>query len=180
MKRVLASSLRRLRSSDGFVTGTVLQSATKSRHGPTTGKKHRSDYLQPSIPEELELLSVDKGLVHIDGCHGHGFLLNNSVLIDSPIICYGDLYLHWKEVCYMKDVTPATILPFLDILKPIPDLVVLGSGLHLSQPSSALREALKSHGVALEVSDTKNGAATFNILNQEGRKVVGAFLLPLE
>jgi len=35
---------------------------------------------------------------------------------------------------------------------------------------------LRKRFVAVEAVDTKNAVATFNILNQEGRKVVGAFV----
>lgn len=70
-------------------------------------------------------------------------------------------------------------LAILDLLKPIPDLVVLGCGkTGVVPPPQHLVQALWKKGVALEVSDTNNAAATFNLLNQEGRKVVGA-LLPL-
>ena len=41
------------------------------------------------------------------------------------------------------------------------------------------RRQARQHGFALEVMDTVNAAATFNVLSEEGRQVVAA-LLPLE
>lgn len=42
----------------------------------------------------------------------------------------------------------------------------------------AFTRGLAAKGISVEAIDTPNAAATFNILNQEGRKVAGA-LLPL-
>ena len=40
----------------------------------------------------------------------------------------------------------------------------------------ALARGLAAKGVSIDAMDTPNAVATFNILNQEGRSVLGAFL----
>lgn len=75
----------------------------------------------------------------------------------------------------MKDITIET-LPLIDLLKPIPNLVVIGSGKSIQKAPDTLRDALLSRNVAIEILDTANAVSTFNILNQEGRKVIGAML----
>jgi NADH dehydrogenase [ubiquinone] 1 alpha subcomplex assembly factor 3 len=129
-----------------------------------------------TAPQDFELITTDTGLVRIGYCFPSGFLLNN-MKIHGSVICYGDTFLLWKP----KSIDEIDIdsLAILDLLKPIPDLVVLGCGkTGVVPPPQHLVQALWKKGVALEVSDTNNAAATFNLLNQEGRKVVGA-LLPL-
>ncbi len=63
-------------------------------------------------------------------------------------------------------------------VRPCAELLVLGCGRTLQRLPSALVEALFAKGIGVEVSDTPNAVATFNILNQEGRAVAAA-MLPL-
>ena len=58
------------------------------------------------------------------------------------------------------------------------ELLVLGCGRTLQRLPRALIEGLSAKGIGVEVSDTPNAVATFNILNQEGRAVAAA-MLPL-
>jgi len=67
-------------------------------------------------------------------------------------------------------------LALVDLVKPAPDLVVLGTGRAIQRIPEALQKALEERNVAIEAIDTVNAMSTFNILNQEGRKVVGALL----
>jgi NADH dehydrogenase [ubiquinone] 1 alpha subcomplex assembly factor 3 len=90
------------------------------------------------------------------------------------VLAVGDLWLSWAPTS-LSDVTPAS-LRFLDLIKPRPELVVLGCGSSIGRVSPALEAALKEREIAIEALDTVNAVATFNILNQEGRAVVGALL----
>lgn len=58
------------------------------------------------------------------------------------------------------------------------DLLIIGCGRASMRLPKAFTDGLSSKGISVEAIDTPNAAATFNILNQEGRKVAGA-LLPL-
>lgn len=86
----------------------------------------------------------------------------------------GDLWLSWAPN-HLSEVTPAS-LKILDLLKPRPELVVLGCGTSIGRVPAALEKALNEQNISIEALDTVNAVATFNILNQEGRAVVGALL----
>ena len=67
-------------------------------------------------------------------------------------------------------------LRLLDLVKPLPELLVLGCGSSIRKVPNELMQALKERDISIEALDTVNAVATFNILNQEGRKVIGAMM----
>ena len=82
--------------------------------------------------------------------------------------------MRWKLTRY-KDITMDSLV-LLDAVTPVPDLLVLGCGAGIRQVDSKLLKQLQERFVGVEALDTKNAVSTFNILNAEGRSVVGAFL----
>ena len=58
-----------------------------------------------------------------------------------------------------------------------PELVIFGSGLHHRFVSPALYRSLIERRIGIETMDTAAACRTFNVLVNEGRKVLGAFLL---
>jgi NADH dehydrogenase [ubiquinone] 1 alpha subcomplex assembly factor 3 len=97
-----------------------------------------------------------------------------DVQVEGSIVCLGDLWLTWSA----RSLTDITLesLALLELTKPPPDLLVLGCGARIVPPPVALMAALRRRGVAIEALDTVNAVSTYNILNQEGRKVLGAML----
>ena len=68
----------------------------------------------------------------------------------------------------------------LDVLYPKPDLLILGTGAKLWMLSKETREALSALGIRVDVMDTGNAAAAYNLLATErGVDGVGAALLPV-
>lgn len=63
------------------------------------------------------------------------------------------------------------------LLTHAPELVVFGSGTQLRFPHPSLYASLISQGIGVETMGTGAACRTYNILVQEGRKVV-AVLLP--
>ena len=59
------------------------------------------------------------------------------------------------------------------------ELCIVGTGRRMQRTPKSLHDDLKAMGIAYEVMDTVNALATFNVLNEEGRNVIGAFL-PLD
>jgi NADH dehydrogenase [ubiquinone] 1 alpha subcomplex assembly factor 3 len=123
--------------------------------------------------EELDLTPPDVGTVRIDGYDDTGFIVGD-VQVEGSILCFGDLWLSWKPR-RISEITDDSLV-IVDLLKPSPDLVILGTGQKIQRIPDSLSKSLFTRGVSLEVLDTINAVATFNILNQEGRKVVGALL----
>jgi NADH dehydrogenase [ubiquinone] 1 alpha subcomplex assembly factor 3 len=76
----------------------------------------------------------------------------------------------------LSEVTPASLV-FLEVLKPAPEVLVLGTGAEPQPLPPALRDYLARVGVRLELLDSRNATGYFNVLNDEGRAVVGALLV---
>jgi NADH dehydrogenase [ubiquinone] 1 alpha subcomplex assembly factor 3 len=94
--------------------------------------------------------------------------------VEGSILCFGDIWLSWSARS-LKDITLDS-LQLVDLVKPIPELVVIGCGPTIRKLPERFVRQLDERGINLEVLDTVNAVATFNILNQEGRAVVGALL----
>ena len=69
---------------------------------------------------------------------------------------------------------PADLEP---LLARAPAVVLLGSGHRLQFPEAAVMAACLTRGIGIEVMDNAAAARTFNVLANEGRRVVAAFLL---
>nr|POF06851.1 nadh dehydrogenase [ubiquinone] 1 alpha subcomplex assembly factor 3 [Quercus suber] len=68
----------------------------------------------------------------------------------------------------------------LDLVWPKPDLLVLGTGSSILPVSPETRRHLSELGIRLEVQDTRNAAAQFNLLATErGVQQVAAALVPI-
>ena len=66
---------------------------------------------------------------------------------------------------------------FNQLLELNPELVIFGSGSRLRFVHPSLYASLISHRVGMETMDTAAACRTYNILAQEGRKVVAALLI---
>ncbi|KAL1747258.1 NADH dehydrogenase 1 alpha subcomplex assembly factor 3 [Schizophyllum fasciatum] len=62
---------------------------------------------------------------------------------------------------------------------PRPEILLLGTGTTVVQAPPSIRNYLKSLGVQLEVTSTRDACSTYNLLTEEGRRVAAA-LLPLD
>ena len=58
-----------------------------------------------------------------------------------------------------------------------PEVVLLGTGARIIFPSQRVLGAFLSRRIGLEAMDNAAAARTFNVLAEEGRKVVAAFIL---
>ncbi|HET9485678.1 MAG TPA: Mth938-like domain-containing protein [Xanthomonadales bacterium] len=69
-----------------------------------------------------------------------------------------------------------------DAIAPIvalePEVVLLGTGARLRFPPQSVLAQFLTRGIGVEVMDNAAAARTFNVLAQEGRRVVAAFILP--
>lgn len=123
--------------------------------------------------EEYDLIVAEAGLVRIEGYDGTGFIVND-VQVQGAVFCLADLFMMWNLKSW-QELTPDA-LSMLHLFKPAPDLVIIGCGLHSQMVPPSLQAYFKQHNIAYEAIDTANAVSTFNILNQEGRKVAGVFL----
>ncbi|RMD88233.1 MAG: hypothetical protein D6807_06375 [Alphaproteobacteria bacterium] len=77
----------------------------------------------------------------------------------------------------IADLSPTDLVPLLGKRGAI-DLLLVGGGERLVQPSAALRKALREAGIGVEAMDSGAAARTFNVLLLEARRVA-AVLVPL-
>lgn len=109
----------------------------------------------------------------ISGYGNYCFEVNNVIMQGSifvtPSICL--LY----KVEKFEDITVDS-LKLLQYIKPMPDLLVIGTGLQIRYLPREVEAYLSSLNISVECVQTRNAVSTFNILNNEGRDLVGILL----
>jgi uncharacterized protein len=63
-------------------------------------------------------------------------------------------------------------------IEPLPEFLLLGTGVTLTHPPQAFTAALDARGIGLEVMDSAAAARAWRLLRSEGRWIAGA-LYPL-
>ncbi|KAK3676605.1 hypothetical protein LTR78_003379 [Recurvomyces mirabilis] len=124
----------------------------------------------------------------IDACMTDGFALNSGLKVTgSGVLLVGGEAFKWKpwqnqnsKILNKKgqfDVD-AQVWGIIDLVWPKPDLLVLGTGERIVPVSPDTRARLTELGVRIEVQDTRNAAAQFNLLATERgvQQVVGALI----
>ena len=104
----------------------------------------------------------------------HSVTVVDRELHASFILATDRLIEDW-DASDVNSLTPASADPILALE---PAVVLLGSGAKLRFPPQAVLAAFLTRGIGVEVMDNAAAARTFNVLAQEGRKVVAAFILP--
>ncbi|KAI1410111.1 hypothetical protein F5Y13DRAFT_77010 [Hypoxylon sp. FL1857] len=128
----------------------------------------------------------------IDVCASDGFHLNSGakVLDGSGVLLVGGEAFSWrpwlargeKRLLNKKGQweVPKETFGLLSLLWPRPDLLILGLGPEMRPISPELRRHIGSLGMRVEVLDTRNAAAQFNLLATErGVDDVAAALIPI-
>jgi NADH dehydrogenase [ubiquinone] 1 alpha subcomplex assembly factor 3 len=145
---------------------------------------------------------------YIDATTTDGFHLNNGVKTSDGkgILLFGGEAFGWDPTAATANATssssgdklsfsvlldargtlsiPPTAFALLELYHPKPDLLLIGTGAKLWMLSKQTREYLNSVlGVRVDVMDTANASAAYNLLAQErgveGGGGVGAAMLPL-
>ncbi|ETS83927.1 hypothetical protein PFICI_05803 [Pestalotiopsis fici W106-1] len=170
----------------------------------TTPSVHASRAQQPGgnpAATSLGLLDVLGNIpapsTSVDICMSSGFVLNSGARVTdgSGIILIGGEAFRWRpwelspsasegkprlqNKKGQYDVPPPSLSLFAH-LWPRPDLLILGVGPENRPLSPELRKAVSALGIRVEVLDTRNAAAQFNLLATErGVDDVAAALIPI-
>ena len=133
----------------------------------------------------------------IDACVADGFHLNNGIKTSggSGVLLLGGEAFTWRpwanekptsRICGlltesgMMDISKGGAWAVLDLLYPKPDLLILGTGGKVWPITKETRAALSELGIRVDIMDTANAAAAYNLLATErGVDGVGAALLPV-
>ncbi|KAH8599936.1 NADH dehydrogenase 1 alpha subcomplex assembly factor 3 [Bisporella sp. PMI_857] len=126
----------------------------------------------------------------IDACVWDGFHLNSGVKIDGgkgALLVSGEAF-GWSPWSSDKRVFNQKgqfeigddAWGVLDLVWPKPDLLIIGMGKEVRPLSMETRRYLGGLGIRVEVADTRNASAQFNLLATErGTGNVAAALIPI-
>ncbi|KAK7287202.1 hypothetical protein RIF29_00331 [Crotalaria pallida] len=128
-----------------------------------------------SLYDQINLIdNIPDDQLRFQGYTDTGFTVN-GVEYQGSLLCVGNLVLSWKPNNF-SEVTPHSLSLF-QIVRPIPEILILGCGRNIQYVDPEVRQFIRSAGIKLEAVDSRNAASTYNILNEEGR-VVAAAVLP--
>ncbi|CDR37242.1 hypothetical protein NBRC10512_006911 [Rhodotorula toruloides] len=113
-----------------------------------------------------------------------GFTLTDGLVLPSPIIlCPGG--------CFMWDVAHPTKngademgrewdgwneekLRLFEVLNPRPEILLIGTGSSTLLAPQRVKRYLNGLGIQVDVLDSRNACSTYNLLQEEGRRVAAA------
>ncbi|XVE99932.1 hypothetical protein REPUB_Repub03eG0242800 [Reevesia pubescens] len=128
-----------------------------------------------SLYDQINLIdNVPEDQLRFQGYTDTGFTVN-GVNHEGSLLCVGNLLTSWGPNKF-SEITPDSLSIF-QIIRPIPEILLLGCGRYIQPVHPELRHFIRSTGMKLEALDSRNVASTYNILNEEGR-IVAAALLP--
>jgi uncharacterized protein len=118
-------------------------------------------------------LDTGEGQYHIRG-YGAGFIQINDEKIDhSIIVTTNKLIDPWPP----QSLAELNTTHFLLLFDLNPSIVLLGTGLHLSFPDTAILADFYTKKIGIEVMDTAAACRTYAVLMAEGRNVAAALLI---
>ncbi|KAL9429830.1 hypothetical protein AB3S75_025259 [Citrus x aurantiifolia] len=128
-----------------------------------------------SLYDQINLIdNVPEDQLRFQGYTDTGFTVN-GVQYEGSLLCIGNLLMSWTPKKF-SEITPNSLSIF-QLVRPIPEILILGCGRYIEPVDPELRQFIRSTGMKLEAIDSRNAASTYNILNEEGR-IVAAALLP--
>ncbi|KNZ46618.1 hypothetical protein VP01_711g9 [Puccinia sorghi] len=124
--------------------------------------------------------------------HRRAFTLSNHSVVPANLMLFAGQGLLWHPSClaafyphlHPNDEPNQTdfLRPFklFELLAPRPEMLIFGAGhsiLTIPPPTIAsIKRYLNALGIQLDVLDTRNACANYNLLVEEGRSVAGLFL----
>ncbi|KAL8835835.1 MAG: hypothetical protein Q9170_003158 [Blastenia crenularia] len=165
-----------------------------SNRGPASDEDTQTDFSAMNV-----LGNTPAPTTSIDACLSHGFHLDNGVKIGGGSGCLligGEAFgwKPWEADSSTNDSRGRKSMlntkgqwdvgqkawGLLEIVWPKPDLLILGVGPHMLPISLETRRYINSLGIRVDVQDTRNAAAQFNLLATErGVDEVAAALIPI-
>ncbi|KAI1085608.1 hypothetical protein F5B20DRAFT_575116 [Whalleya microplaca] len=202
--RITATSLRRIplpptsHSPPGALPPRTTAGAIAPFH--TTSPRRAGDAPQHRSPTNFGALDVLGNVPvpasSVDVCMSDGFQLNSGakILDGAGVLLVGGEPFRWRpwlargnggkgprllNARGQWDV-PNETFGLLGLIWPRPDLLILGLGPDIRPLSPELRKHISSLGMKVEILDTRNAAAQFNLLATErGVNDVAAALIPI-
>ncbi|KAF2644642.1 hypothetical protein P280DRAFT_487206 [Massarina eburnea CBS 473.64] len=189
-------------------TAGPLQNASRPPRSRDRGPKSHEDTQTDFSALDL-LRNTAAPATAIDACTSEGFAFNNQMKISGcGVLLVGGEVFRWrpwvqerweKEEGAVAGGTvkegamtgrlvngkgqwevPDGVWGVLELVYPKPDLLIIGTGPQVTPIAPSVRRYLNDLGIRLEIQDTRNAAAQFNLLATErGVGQVAAALVPL-
>jgi uncharacterized protein len=112
---------------------------------------------------------------HAFTAYGPGYLAVNGIRYEHSLLVFPDINPEKWPITAFTELSAAGAAA---LLEHKPEIIVFGTGTQQQMPGQELLRALAGSGTGFEVMATAAGCRTFNILAAEGRRVLGAMLLP--
>lgn len=119
----------------------------------------------PTIPEDRR---------YIDS-YGPGRFQVSKQGYTGSLLVFPDLVIPWTGIMAMGDLSVDAFAPILARPRR-PEVLLLGCGERMQLLPSALRNALRAEGLALDPMATGAACRSYNILLSEGRLVCAALI----
>ena len=110
----------------------------------------------------------------LDAYGGGGFRVSGQ-RVEGSILILDDKLQPWA-VPSVAELTPDSLQAVFDAGLGVVEFVLLGIGPKVMPPPPAVRQALQSAGMGLEVMDTATAARVYNVLVSEGRRLAAALI----
>ncbi|KAJ1869813.1 hypothetical protein LPJ55_005111 [Coemansia sp. RSA 990] len=143
---------------------------------------HQYDMKAPELDAGFaNVYQVDPNQINVTEILTTGFRLNNGQAIYGPLFIVNNTPFVLKipppmpskaGIIHPLQKLDPQALRVLNVVKPKPELLVVGGGANISQLSAEAKNYLTSIGLQVELANTKNASSTFNTLAQEGRNAV--------
>ncbi|EME83475.1 uncharacterized protein MYCFIDRAFT_17662, partial [Pseudocercospora fijiensis CIRAD86] len=132
----------------------------------------------------------------VDACMDDGFALDSGLrVVGSGVLLVGGECFRWRPWVregrapsisgHLRNSKGQLDIPrhawgILDLVWPKPDLLILGTGEKVIPLAPQTRKDINELGIRIEVQDTRNAAAQFNMLATErGTQQIAAALVPV-
>ncbi|KAI2637521.1 hypothetical protein GGS21DRAFT_511903 [Xylaria nigripes] len=183
----------RIAAHPGNATAIKASSYPSASFHATPRRKNKEDESPPTDFAALDVLgNTPAPSTIVDVCMSDGFKLNSGakILDGSGVILVGGEAFAWRPWLLRGEnrllntkgqwEIPNETLSLLSLLWPRPDLLVLGLGPDIRPISPELRRHISSLGMRVEILDTRNAAAQYNLLvTERGINDVAAALVPI-
>jgi len=117
---------------------------------------------------------IPSGRQVIESYGPRGFRVT-GIAYEHSVLVFPDATLDWP-ITAIDAVTIETLRPVVE--RGGIEILLLGCGARMLPVPPALRHALKTSGISLDVMDTGAACRTYNVLLSEDRRVAAALLRP--
>ncbi|KAF5255113.1 hypothetical protein FANTH_168 [Fusarium anthophilum] len=176
----------------------LFQASTSSRRLSHAHPSRRKDQQPPAQPPPTDFAELDvlgntpAPSTSVDVCMYDGFGLNSGITVtggNGVLLIDGEVFnwRPWEAKGSMNLVNkkgqfelPPKAFALFDLLWPRPDLLIIGVGPSIMPLAPETRRLISELGMRIEILDTRNAAAQFNLLATErGVSNVAAALIPI-